>query len=184
MCWECSLSRRVPRLAMPLQTSKTDPEFIIQYSCRSNCMYISAIFPYQRPLYECKACLGGESSFPTAAVVIRTVISLEERQHSDSDVLDSTDGPSFPTMCSRPCLQMLGNASSSLHASSLECLTSGRVGAVLYTSYLQILGTLHHPSSQSLKRIYPPPPVYCTALAGFSAGVVRTYISELILPIS
>ena len=62
-----------------------------------------------------------------------------------------------------------------------ECLTSHRVGAVLYTSYLSILGTLYQPSSQSVKRTYPPPPVYCTALSGFSAGVVQYVRSVLIL---
>lgn len=51
------------------------------------------------------------------------------------------------------------------------------MGAILYTSYLQILGTLHHPSSQSLKRIYPPPPVYSTFLAGFSAGAIQAVIA-------
>lgn len=51
------------------------------------------------------------------------------------------------------------------------------VGAVLYTSYLQILGSLHHPSSQSLKRVYPPPPVSCSFTAGFVAGAVQSVVA-------
>ncbi|MCJ1423800.1 hypothetical protein MMC29_001685 [Sticta canariensis] len=51
------------------------------------------------------------------------------------------------------------------------------VGAVLYTSYLQILGSLHHPSSQSLRRVYPPPPVFRTFLAGFIAGAVQSVVA-------
>lgn len=84
-------------------------------------------------------------------------------------------------MFSRPCLQTLGTSSFPRHAISDKCLTSYRVGAVLYTSYLSILGTLYHPSSQSVKRIYPPPPVYYTALSGFSAGVVQYVFEALVL---
>ena len=57
-------------------------------------------------------------------------------------------------------------------------LTSRRsVGAILYTSYLQILGALHEPSSQSTKRIYPPPPVFSTYTAGFSAGAIQSVVA-------
>ena len=48
---------------------------------------------------------------------------------------------------------------------------------MLYASYLQILGTLHHSSSQSLKRVYPPPPIHSTFLAGFSAGAVQSVVA-------
>lgn len=48
---------------------------------------------------------------------------------------------------------------------------------MLYTSYLQILGSLHHPSSQSLKRIYPPPSVSCTFTAGFIAGAIQSVVA-------
>ncbi|KAL6720112.1 hypothetical protein ACLMJK_002033 [Lecanora helva] len=51
------------------------------------------------------------------------------------------------------------------------------VGAVLYTSYLQVLSTLHKPSSQSLKKIFPPPPIHCTFLAGFSAGAIQSVVA-------
>ena len=51
------------------------------------------------------------------------------------------------------------------------------VGAVLYTSYLQILGALHHPSSQSLKRVYPPAPPSATFAAGFLAGGIQSVIA-------
>lgn len=48
---------------------------------------------------------------------------------------------------------------------------------MLYTSYLQILGSLHHSLSQSLKRIYPPPPVSCTFTAGFIAGAIQSVVA-------
>lgn len=48
---------------------------------------------------------------------------------------------------------------------------------MLYTSYLQILGSLHHPSSQSLKRVYPPPPAFHTFTAGFAAGAVQFIVA-------
>lgn len=56
-------------------------------------------------------------------------------------------------------------------------LSARRVGAILYTSYLQILGASHNPSSQSLKRVYPPPPIYATFAAGFSAGAIQSVIA-------
>lgn len=56
-------------------------------------------------------------------------------------------------------------------------LTGLSVGAVLYTSYLQILGTLHQPSSQSTKRIYPPPSIQDTLTAGFAAGAIQSVIA-------
>lgn len=48
---------------------------------------------------------------------------------------------------------------------------------MLYTSYLQILGSLHHPSSQSFRRVYPPPPVSRTFLAGSVAGAVQSIVA-------
>ena len=51
------------------------------------------------------------------------------------------------------------------------------VGAVLYTTYLQTLGSLHHPASASLKRVFPPPPVIATFSAGFGAGIVQAVIA-------
>ena len=51
------------------------------------------------------------------------------------------------------------------------------VGAVLYTSYLQILGALHGPSSESTKRIYPPPPIKHTMAAGFAAGSIQSIVA-------
>jgi hypothetical protein len=48
------------------------------------------------------------------------------------------------------------------------------VGAVLYGSYLQILGSLHGPSGEAVKRIYPPPPVEKTFAAGFAAGAAQS----------
>lgn len=48
---------------------------------------------------------------------------------------------------------------------------------MLYTAYLQILGLLHPPSSQSRKRVYPPPPVYAIFLAGSSAGAIQSLVA-------
>lgn len=59
----------------------------------------------------------------------------------------------------------------------LPKLTEASVGAVLYTSYLQILGILHPPSSQSLKRVYPPPPIHSTLLSGFFAGTIQSIVA-------
>ena len=53
-----------------------------------------------------------------------------------------------------------------------------RVGAVLYSSYLQVLGSLHKPSSQSLKQVYPPPPVSSTLAAGFTAGAIQSIVAS------
>jgi hypothetical protein len=51
------------------------------------------------------------------------------------------------------------------------------VGAVLYTSYLQILGALHEPSSQSARRIFPPPPPSATFTAGLAAGGIQSLVA-------
>ena len=51
------------------------------------------------------------------------------------------------------------------------------VGAVLYTSYLQILGQLHLPSAESTKRVYPPPSPSDTFAAGFLAGSLQSVIA-------
>ncbi|KAL8769826.1 MAG: hypothetical protein Q9209_004264 [Squamulea sp. 1 TL-2023] len=48
------------------------------------------------------------------------------------------------------------------------------VGAVLYTSYLQTLGRLHGPSAESVKRVYPPPPLDKTLAAGCAAGAIQS----------
>lgn len=143
-------------------------------------MYISAVYIHSRDLHMGRktCCRGREDSSLTCRIVMTRFPKPQERCYPDSDIFDSTDGASFPTIFSHPCLQMLGNSSSPLRIVINEYLTSCRVGAVLYTSYLQILGTLHHPSSQSLKRTYPPPPIYCTALAGFSAGVVQYVVFQ------
>lgn len=51
------------------------------------------------------------------------------------------------------------------------------VGAVLYTSYLQILGHLHEESSASAKRVYPPPSPLETFTAGFLAGSIQSIVA-------
>jgi hypothetical protein len=51
------------------------------------------------------------------------------------------------------------------------------VGAVLYTSYLQILGRLHPPSGRGSRRVYPPPPPLDTLAAGFLAGAIQSVVA-------
>lgn len=51
------------------------------------------------------------------------------------------------------------------------------VGAVLYTSYLQVLGALHEPVSQGAKRVWPPAPPSATFTAGFAAGTIQSIIA-------
>ena len=51
------------------------------------------------------------------------------------------------------------------------------VGAVLYTSYLQILGRLHPESALASKRVYPPPSPLETFTAGFLAGGIQSVIA-------
>ncbi|KAM3432769.1 hypothetical protein NHJ13734_006743 [Beauveria thailandica] len=51
------------------------------------------------------------------------------------------------------------------------------VGAVLYTSYLHILGQLHEGSGKAAKRAYPPPPPGSTFTAGFLAGALQSVVA-------
>ncbi|KAH7141274.1 mitochondrial carrier domain-containing protein [Dactylonectria estremocensis] len=51
------------------------------------------------------------------------------------------------------------------------------VGAVLYTSYLQILGRLHEESGQARTRVYPPPQPAHTFTAGFLAGGLQSVLA-------
>ncbi|KAI9896855.1 hypothetical protein N3K66_007877 [Trichothecium roseum] len=51
------------------------------------------------------------------------------------------------------------------------------VGAVLYTSYLHILGHLHEPSSHASKRTYPPPSPAQTFTAGLLAGGIQSVLA-------
>ena len=51
------------------------------------------------------------------------------------------------------------------------------VGAVLYTSYLQILGHLHEESGKASKRVYPPPSPGETFTAGFLAGSIQSVVA-------
>ena len=48
------------------------------------------------------------------------------------------------------------------------------LGAILYTSYLQILGRLHEGSGKASKRVYPPPDASQTFAAGFLAGGIQS----------
>ncbi|RAH44204.1 putative mitochondrial carrier protein [Aspergillus aculeatinus CBS 121060] len=56
-------------------------------------------------------------------------------------------------------------------------LANAAVGAILYTSYLQVLGSLNEPVSQGIKRIYPPPPPSNTFAAGFLAGTIQSIVA-------
>ncbi|KAI0148460.1 mitochondrial carrier [Xylariaceae sp. FL1272] len=51
------------------------------------------------------------------------------------------------------------------------------VGAVLYTSYLQMLGILHEESAKSSRRVYPPPDPIHTFTAGFLAGSLQSVMA-------
>ncbi|OAA51959.1 mitochondrial carrier protein [Metarhizium rileyi] len=51
------------------------------------------------------------------------------------------------------------------------------VGAVLYTSYLHILGHLHEESAKATKRVYPPPSPAHTFTAGFLAGGLQSVLA-------
>jgi hypothetical protein len=51
------------------------------------------------------------------------------------------------------------------------------VGAVLYTSYLQILGRLHPESARASKRVYPPPGPVDSFAAGFLAGGIQSVVA-------
>ena len=51
------------------------------------------------------------------------------------------------------------------------------VGAILYTSYLQILGHLHEESGKAAKRVFPPPSPTETFTAGFLAGSIQSLVA-------
>ncbi|KAK1767451.1 mitochondrial carrier [Phialemonium atrogriseum] len=51
------------------------------------------------------------------------------------------------------------------------------VGAVLYTSYLQILGQLHEESGPASRRVYPPPQPLDVLAAGFLAGGIQSVVA-------
>ncbi|CAL5872279.1 uncharacterized protein PFLUO_LOCUS6540 [Penicillium psychrofluorescens] len=56
-------------------------------------------------------------------------------------------------------------------------MANAGVGAVLYTSYLTVLGALHEPMSQGVKRVWPPAPPSATFVAGFSAGAIQSVLA-------
>ena len=51
------------------------------------------------------------------------------------------------------------------------------IGALLYTSYLQLLGRLHRPSAEAVKCGYPPPPPTKTFAAGCTAGAIQSVVA-------
>ncbi|KAM0275706.1 hypothetical protein ACHAQH_007504 [Verticillium albo-atrum] len=56
-------------------------------------------------------------------------------------------------------------------------LANVTVGAVLYTSYLQILGQLHEESSRARRTVYPPPEPIHTFTAGLLAGSLQSLVA-------
>ncbi|PWY68044.1 mitochondrial carrier [Aspergillus heteromorphus CBS 117.55] len=56
-------------------------------------------------------------------------------------------------------------------------LGNAGIGAVLYTSYLQVLGFLYEPVSEGVKRVYPPPPPSSTFAAGLIAGTIQSVVA-------
>ncbi|KAE8360213.1 mitochondrial carrier domain-containing protein [Aspergillus caelatus] len=56
-------------------------------------------------------------------------------------------------------------------------LANAGVGAVLYTSYLQVLGAMYEPVSRGVKRIYPPASPLYTFTAGFAAGTIQSIVA-------
>ncbi|RDI89228.1 hypothetical protein Vi05172_g782 [Venturia inaequalis] len=56
-------------------------------------------------------------------------------------------------------------------------LANVTVGAVLYTSYLQVLGTLHEPASLTARRVYPSYELRHTFAAGFAAGTIQSFVA-------
>ncbi|KAA8913216.1 mitochondrial carrier domain-containing protein [Sphaerosporella brunnea] len=56
-------------------------------------------------------------------------------------------------------------------------IANATVGAILYTTYLQSLAALHEPNAHSTKRVFPPPPISATFLAGFMAGTVQSIVA-------
>jgi len=56
-------------------------------------------------------------------------------------------------------------------------IANASVGTILYTSYLQVLGSLHQPSSQPTKRVHPPPPFSAAFQAGSAAGAIQSLVA-------
>ncbi|CRK44312.1 hypothetical protein BN1723_000998 [Verticillium longisporum] len=56
-------------------------------------------------------------------------------------------------------------------------LANVTVGAVLYTSYLQILGQLHEESARARRTVYPPPEPVHTFTAGLLAGALQSLVA-------
>ncbi|KAM0323481.1 hypothetical protein ACHAQA_008761 [Verticillium albo-atrum] len=56
-------------------------------------------------------------------------------------------------------------------------LANVSVGAVLYTSYLQILGRLHEDSGKARRTVYPPPEPIHTFTAGLLAGALQSLVA-------
>lgn len=84
-------------------------------------------------------------------------------------------GVSFLTRCSPLCWQMPCRSLIPRRKDTTD--GDHRVGTVLYTSYLQTLGSFHGPSSEAVKRVYPPPPISSTFTAGSIAGSIQSVVA-------
>ncbi|KAF8426603.1 mitochondrial carrier domain-containing protein [Tirmania nivea] len=56
-------------------------------------------------------------------------------------------------------------------------IANASVGAVLYTSYLKMLGVFHEPSWIGLKRVFPPPAFADALAAGMVAGSIQSLVA-------
>ncbi|KAL7275330.1 hypothetical protein RUND412_001732 [Rhizina undulata] len=56
-------------------------------------------------------------------------------------------------------------------------IANATVGAVLYTSYLQVLAAIHEPSAHRTKRVHPPPSWSNCFQAGFAAGSIQSLVA-------
>ncbi|KAI5841865.1 mitochondrial carrier domain-containing protein [Morchella snyderi] len=56
-------------------------------------------------------------------------------------------------------------------------IANASVGALLYTTYLTTLSTLHAPSSHHSRRVHPPPPPTATFTAGLLAGTLQSIVA-------
>lgn len=86
----------------------------------------------------------------------------------------NTAGSSYLTKSCPQCWQTLRTYAVALLGCFAEC--GVRVGAILYTSYLQALAMIYAPSSHNAKRINPPPSPLATFAAGASAGALQSVV--------
>jgi Mitochondrial carrier protein len=92
------------------------------------------------------------------------------RAHSRLEVFTKPTLPSFTCQYHVSSLR-------SIHLIIQHLTKNASVGAILYTSYLQVLGALHPPAKVGNGKIYPPAPPTSTFAAGFTAGAIQSLIA-------